>query len=427
MMGIWKASFVVLIGLLVLSGVLAACSGNTPSVPKLQDGGEGSPAESYPTITMMTRDVSLPGWPAFRAKVEEATGVTIKGTATPTNPDDIVARMTTLLSSGDPSVDILLVNDELITSFSRAGYLEPLEKDIMTPDTLRHYSEQYVKDMMTYKGSVYSVPSYLEVLAFWVNHKMLKEAGMETPKTKEEFLAFAKAVTKDGVYGYGGAWEKSYAFNEIGTFINLFGGDYYDWFNPRTQEALTFMFDLLHKEKVTPIFQLADIYDPMMQKFIDGKYGMLFMYTGAIPTFQKAGRYGPDQLDIVPMPTFATNDAYMASWHYILSKSSDKKEASKKVLAYLASKEGQLANSEMSGRLPARLDVINDPSYNGLGVEKVREYIKNGNLRGRPMVSQTMEYINAIGAIFQRYISEEMTLDEAAKQAKKETDRLVEK
>nr|WP_275983919.1 extracellular solute-binding protein [Paenibacillus hamazuiensis] len=373
----------------------------------------------------MTQDSAQAGWPAFRNKVRDATGVTLNVVATPSNPDDMVAKMTTLLSSGDNSVDIMHINDELITAFSRAGYLEPLEKEIMTPDVVKNYSQQYVKDMIMFKGSIFSVPSYLEVLAFWVNHEMLKQAGVDVPRTKDEFLAFAKAVTKNGVFGYGGAWEKSYVFNEIGTFVNLFGGDYYDWSNPKTQEALRFMHDLVHKEKVTPISQLADIYDPMLQKFIDGKYGMLFMYTGAIPTLQRAGKYGPDKLDIVPMPNFGTNDAFMASWHYVLNKSSGKKEAAGKVLAYLASKEGQLANSEMSGRLAARLDVIDDPGYKGLGVEKVRDYIKHSNLRGRPMVPQSMEYINGIGAIFQKYVSDEITLDEAVIKAKKETARLA--
>jgi multiple sugar transport system substrate-binding protein len=357
--------------------------------------------------------------------MEEATGVKIDVVVASTNSGDIVAKMTTILSSGDNTIDILNINDELITAFSRAGYLEPLEKDVMTPEVVKNFSEQYVKDMITFNDHIYSVPSFLEVLAFWVSHEKLKEAGMEIPKTKEEFLAFAKATTKGDEYGYGGAWEKSYVWNEIGTFINLFGGNYYDWSNPKTQEALIFMHDMATKEKVTPMSQLADTYEPLMQKFIDGKYGMLFMYTGAIPTFQKAGKYGNDKLDIVPMPNFGTNDAYIASWHYSLNKSSVKKEASKKVLAYIASTEGQMAHHEMSGRLPARLDVLNDSNFKGLGVEKVREYIRTSKLRGRTLVPQTMEYINSYGGIFQKYVSDEITLGEAVKQATMERDRLV--
>ncbi|GAB2539417.1 sugar ABC transporter substrate-binding protein [Gracilibacillus alcaliphilus] len=408
--------------------VLAGCVGVNNSDTEEPESNEESADVNVEgeTITWMTNDSSRPGWEDLEQQILDETGVEIDVVVTPTNPDDMVARMTTILSSGDTEVDIMHINDELITAFSRAGYLEPLENDVMTDDVMSNFAEQYMEDIPTYEGSIYSVPSYLEILAFWVNNELLSEAGMEAPTNKEEFLAYAHAVTDGDVYGYGGAWERSYVFNEIGTFINLFGGDYFDWENPKTQEALEFMYDLAHEEGVTPPSQLADIYDPMIQKFIDNKYGMLFMYTGAIPTFDEADSYGPDKLDIAPMPTFETNDAYMASWHHVINASSEKKPAAKKVLEYLASPEGQVAYYEMSGRLPARLDVLNDPEFSAPGLESVKEYIENSTLRGRPLVPQSMEFVSGIGSIFQQYISDDLTLEQTVEQAQAEIDRLAE-
>lgn len=419
-----RKTTLVLSGALSLS-LLAGCVGvNNNSSESGSSENDSQPVEGQ-EITLMTNDSTRPEWTQYEEQIEEATGVELNVIASPTNPDDMVAKMTTILSSGDQSVDLMHVNDELITAFSRAGYLAPLEEDVMTEGVVSNFAEQYMKDIPSYEGSIYSVPSYLEVLAFWVNNELLQQAGMEAPKTKEEFMAYAKAVTSGDTYGYGGAWEKSYVFNEIGTFINLFGGDYFDWTNPKTQEALKFMYDLAHTEKVTPVSQLADIYDPMIQKFIDGKYGMLFMYTGAIPTFEDAGKFSEDQLSIEPMPTFETNDAFVASWHYVLNGSSEKQKAAKAVLSYIASPEGQLAYSEMSGRLPAHLDLINDPDFEGKGVEEVREYIANGALRGRPLVPQSMEFVNAIGSLFQQYISNDLTLEEVVEKAQQEIDRLA--
>ncbi|WP_407270068.1 ABC transporter substrate-binding protein [Radiobacillus sp. PE A8.2] len=430
-------SFLLLMVVGFLFSLLIGCVGVNNSSSGEQDSnnnessGEnsnsGSESVEGETITWMTNDSSRPGWGELEEKILDATGVEIDVVVTPSNPDDMVAKMTTILSSGDTEIDMMHINDELMTAFSRAGYLEPLEDDVMTEDVISNFAEQYMNDIPTYEGSVYSVPSYLEILAFWVNHALLDEAGMEVPSNKEEFLEYARAVTDLGedVYGYGGAWERSYVFNEIGTFINLFGGDYFDWENPKTQEALQFLYDLAHEEEVTPLSQLADIYDPMIQKFIDNKYGMLFMYTGAIPTFDEAGAYGPEHLDIAPMPTFETNDAYIASWHHVINASSEKKEASKKVLEYLASPEGQIAYYEMSGRLPARLDVLNDPDFSAPGLESVQQYIEQSTLRGRPLVPQSMEFVSGIGSIFQNYISDEITLDETVEQAQEEIDRLT--
>ncbi|HUC91405.1 MAG TPA: extracellular solute-binding protein [Paenibacillus sp.] len=435
MTGIKKSLWTVLSIMLVAALALAGCGSNGSNAGSGKGAGTGTNSDGrnnaeepakQETITMMTTGWWTTAAPEeYGKKIEEATGVKVNFVLAPTNPDDMVAKKTTILSSGDDTVDILFTNDELITAFSRAGYLEPLQNDVMTPEVAGQFSEQYLKDIATYEGQIYSVPSFLEVLALWVNQELFNKAGLKPPTNQDEFLAAAKALTKDGVYGYGGSWEKSYVFNEIGTFINLFGGDYFDWTNPKTQQALQFLYDMANKDKVTPLAQLADIYDPMIQKFIDGKYGMIYMYSGAIPTFEKAGKFGPGKLEMVPIPTFETDDMFMASWHYVLSKASKKKEASKKVLQYLASKEGQLAYSELSSRLPARLDIINDPNFKGVGVDYIRGYIANSTLRGRPLVPQTMEFVNGIGSIFQKYVSDENDLSKTVELAQKEIERLA--
>lgn len=68
------------------------------------------------------------------------------------------------------------------------------------------------------------------------------------------------------VYGYGGAWDQSYVYNELSEFVNLFGGDYYDWENKNTREALSFLHDLTANGEV-PISQITDRYEQIEQKF----------------------------------------------------------------------------------------------------------------------------------------------------------------
>ena len=51
-------------------------------------------------------------------------------------------------------------------------------------------------------------------------------------------MKYMKAVSKDGRFGYGGSWEKTYAFNELAQFVNMFGGDYFDWTKEENKEAV---------------------------------------------------------------------------------------------------------------------------------------------------------------------------------------------
>ena len=159
----------------------------------------------------------------------------------------------TILSSGDDTVDILSVDQEMILSLSGTNYLEPLN-DVLTPEIKAVYPESFI-EMSDGKG----VPMFMEIFCFWLNSKYVKEAGMESVKTSEEFTKFLKAVSKDGVYGYGGGWEQTYVWNDIGEFVNLFGGDMYDWSNENTQAAVKFMKEMVD-QGYTPLSQLADQY-----------------------------------------------------------------------------------------------------------------------------------------------------------------------
>lgn len=50
-------------------------------------------------------------------------------------------------------------------------------------------------------GSCYSLPLYSHAQVMWYRKDLLKEAGLEVPKTWKEFAEAAEALTKNGVYG----------------------------------------------------------------------------------------------------------------------------------------------------------------------------------------------------------------------------------
>lgn len=384
-------------------------------------------AKKSEKITLMTMDTTFnDGFQKYIEKAEKATGIEIETVACPTNTDDRQAKITTILSSKDKSVDVITINDEMISAFKNTGFLEPLQNTVMTKEVRDQFPQDYLKDMVQVGDNIYSVPMYMEILAFWVDQSKVKSLGLDQIKTKGDFEKYVNAYSKDGKYGYGGAWEKTYVFNEIGTFVNLFGGDYYDWTNPKTKEAVKFMYDMAKNGK-TPIAQLADQYDPMMQKFFDDDYSSIFMYTGAMKNFVNSGRYGENGITLAPMPTFEKNSAYIACWNYVLNSASENKDAAIKFLNYAASPQGEKDYYEMTSRLPARSDVINDSSFNIEGLSTIKGYLQNTALRGRPMAPQAMEFISSMGSLFQRYVSDEISLDEFCEKAQGEVDKYTKK
>lgn len=336
---------------------------------------------------------------------EEATGLEIEVIAMPTNTDDRTAKVMTILSSGDDSVDVLSVDQEMILSLRETNYLESLD-DVLTEEVRAAYPESFI-EMSKGKG----VPMFMEIFSFWLNSKYVKEAGMESVQTKDEFVKFLETVSKDGVYGYGGGWEQTYVWNDIGEFVNLFDGDLFDWSNENTQAAVKFLKEMVDKE-YTPISQLADQYTELNQRIMDGTSASMLNYSSFMPTYDAAGRYGEDDIYIAPMLNLGREETYANGWQYVLNSASQNKDAAKVFLNWAASLEGQEAYGEIFSRLPARTDVVDDPEFSVPGLEQLKSYLTDTNLVPRPLPTNSMEYINEVGALFQKYVSDELEFDE---------------
>jgi len=426
-----KTTSFVLATITAFAVLLSACSSSGSDKDATATGAaSSSPASSSKSksegkdeITLYTIQSTKPGFQEWLKEAEEKSGVKINWVAAPTDSDTRQQKVSTILSSGDSSVDILEVNDEMATSFKNANWLEPLQDTVLTAEVYSQLPKGYMEDMLTSsKGDVIGVPSYSGYLGLWVDQKKLDEAGMTSIENEEDFVKFLKATTKDGQYGYGGSWEKTYVFNEIATFVNLFGGDYFDWSNEGSRKAVQFMYDMANTWKVTPVDQIADKYEQMNQKFIDGKYGMVFMW-GTGTDYQQAGRYGKDQIHMINMPQFAKRSIFTDSWSFVLNSSSKNKEAATKFLKYAASVDGELSGWKYFGKYPARADAAANEAVSGDIKEVYTQIQQTSEVRGRPMLPQTMEFISEMGTLFQNYIQDKITLDEFCAKAQEAVER----
>lgn len=385
---------------------LTACSS--------QDIQEKATEESDHSITIMTTDLNEAGnVNDYIEAAERATGLTINLVACPGNGNGDIrqSRILSLLYAKDPSVDVITVNDEMMSSLlGGSNCLEPLN-DVMTDDIVNEFPADYLKSMSIKDGNIYSVPYFTDILCFWVNKKYLSEAGLKSISNKQDFVKFINGHYGNGVYGYGGAWEKTYVYNEIGLFINMFGGDIYNWSNPKTREAVTFMHSLINNGE-TPLDIMADQYDQMVQKFINGKYGCIFVYSGELTNFVALDIYNDNQITIEPLPDFGQNTTYIACWNYVLNSASQHKEDAKIFLQYAASREGQVNYAKAMKKIPTREDARQEVANDVVGFKDVNDYMSHTRLLARPISSDSLQVIEAEGQLFQKYIFNEYTLDE---------------
>ncbi len=368
-------------------------------------------------LTLYTINSTDSDFPTWLENVESATGLKINAVAAPTDSDTRQQKITTVLSTGDSSIDVLEINDEMSASFKNTGWLEGLNDTVMTEDIRGEFPQGYLADMITDKnGQIIGVPGYSGYLAFWVNQEIMNKVGITSIETQDDFMKYMKACKAAGIYGYGGSWEKTYSFNEIAQFVNMFGGDYLDWTNPNNKKAIQFLHDLV-KDGYTPVDQIADKYDQMNPKFIDGKYGCLFMW-GLGSDYEKGNMLGADKIHMSMVPSFnGQKYIFTDSWSYVINAASKHKDAAIKFLKYMASEEGMKANYECFDRYPARKDVAEKVVPDSDPAKKMYSQYAECNVKGRPMLPQTMEFISAMGTIFQQCMQDQITVDDFCTQA----------
>ncbi len=417
-----KALFILLTALLV--PVLAFAGGSKEAEEIIEDDG----SETL-ELVLMTKDSTASGFQDWIKTVEEACNLKITVIATPTNSNDRQAKVTTVLSTEDQSVDIITVNDEMYTAFKNTGWLEPIN-DVMNADVIKEYPQEYLKDMViTEDGTVYSVPMYFSALGWFVNTDIMKECGIESIDTYEDFLALLKASTVGDVIGYADAWDVNYVFNSLGSFINLYGGNYYDWSDEKTQEGLHALISLL-KDGYTSKAQMADQYEQVYQNLVSGKRAVGLLYTTQFAKFLKAGMYSPEGPIKMVLPPVVDEEtgrvAYCSSWHYVLNAASTRKAAAKRFLNYAASRQGQLDYTKTFKTFPAYMSLLSSSELDGLtGINEMREYVDKVTLRGRPIVAEAMEYISEIGNLFHRLILDEISESEFCTLAQESTDKFI--
>jgi len=375
----------------------------------------------------MTKDSTNGAFQNWLKTAEAACNLKISVIATPTNSNDRQAKITTVLSTGDKTVDLITVNDEMYTAFKNTGWLEKLN-GVMTPELVKEYPEAYMKDMViTNEGNIYSVPMYFSALGWFVNTDIMKECGLQSVSTWDDFQKLVKKATNADRFGYGDAWDPTYVFNTLGSFINLYGGNYYDWTNPKTQQGLHALIQLL-RDGYTTTGQMADQYDQLYQGMASGKRAICLLYTGQIAKFKKNGLYAPDgPITMITPPVVDPAigaSAYCSSWHYVLNAASPNKKAAMRFLKYAASKQGQLDYTKAFGTYPAYLSLLDSSELDNLaGIDQMRAYVHKVTLRGRPIAPEAMEYISEIGNLFHKLVLNQIDEASFCKQAQESTNK----
>lgn len=276
-----------------------------------------------------------------------------------TIPSKYADTMITKLAAGEIP-DVMMLAMDQVPRYALKGMLLPL--DDLASQEYKDSLYPVVTEALTVNGVLYAAARDITPKVMYLNTKMFEDAGIEIPSddwTMEEFVDIAKQLTKgsgaDAQWGY---YWKNYT-DQTFAMIAAFGGKLYTEdgkasvlsTDPKTQEAVQFMYDLCNTYKVCPTAtQAAQFGDHEFSSFMANKVAM---QVGALSTASILGENGT-AYTALPMPSVngvSQTSSFVNTW--VIPKTAKNPELSWRVVEFLSGKEGQQIALDMNYGLPA--------------------------------------------------------------------------
>jgi multiple sugar transport system substrate-binding protein len=201
--------------------VLAACAAPPVAQPTPQQPAAQQPAKKFAGITVNAITFSGPqiAEPMQRRGKEfsELTGATINVVTVPFA--DLYQKILNDFATGTNSYDVIVFAPQWMVDYIEPGYLEDLT-DRVKADPALQWDDigLFFRDFSsTYNGRIYTIPLDGDFQMVYYRTDIAKELGLQPPKTWDDYLAFAKAVsekkltTDDGKPVYGSCIAKKKA------------------------------------------------------------------------------------------------------------------------------------------------------------------------------------------------------------------------
>jgi len=139
--------------------------------------------------------------------------------------------VTIAMSSKASTFDIVYVIDSSVASYSRNGWLRPLDDlwaKYKNEFNLGDLSEAAMK-MCTYNGRIYALPGTVNVMMLYYRKDLLDAAGKPLPKTVAEYQALAKSLNSPARAGSISCLKPTdAALNEAHWYMNTIGQGWFD-------------------------------------------------------------------------------------------------------------------------------------------------------------------------------------------------------
>jgi multiple sugar transport system substrate-binding protein len=230
--------------------------------------------------------------------------------------------------------------------------LEPLDPMIASWPGRTDIADNIWKINRGSDGKQYYLPLQYVVLYLYYRPDLFAKAGLQPPKTFDEFQNAAKALTRDDIYGFGMRGGAG-GFDHWGPFV-LGGGASFEKGGMVTEAALAanrWFVGLGTQHKVFPPSAPTDSFRQIVDAFKAGRTAMTIHHIGSANEI--VGVLG-DNVSAVPVPRSPSGKGwtYFGDESNAVFASSKAKEAAFRWCAFLSTAENNITLNRFTGQLP---------------------------------------------------------------------------
>ena len=364
-------------------------------------------------------------WEELLQDFERQAGIRVELMRQPSDTDQRRQGLVIALNAGKPDPDVFLMDVGWLGLFVASDWLAPLEDDVEAAP----FFQRVIKMVDRHQGQLMALPVYLDAGILYYRRDLLKRFQLPGPPgTWNELLSQAltvqNAMRKANPRFYGFVWQGAQYEGLICNFMEFSGsrggfirqGDGLRLDAVANRKALAFMRDLIWQHRISP----PSTYTEMKEEEV-----RLYFQTGnalfernwpyAWSLHQNPASKVKNHIGMAPLPAPSNGErvSTLGGWHIGLSRFSDRKLQSLRLIRFMTSYDTQKKIMSRMGWNPGREDLYDDPDVLSRAphCRELKEVFQNAH--PRPL----LPYYTQISAIAQRHINSVLANRKSAEQA----------
>jgi ABC-type glycerol-3-phosphate transport system substrate-binding protein len=360
------------------------------------------------------------------AEFTAATGVEVEFNAIP--HDSIRQQFVQDALSGAGGFDVYIADQVWLPEFYEKGFIADISGSLTDAD--RSDFSKTALETVTYKGAVVALPIMVHNCAMYYRTDLLDAAGLSgVPTSWDEYRQYAKATTKDGVWGTMILSKQGIeAATRLNSFYQQAGSDIVDAAGNATidtdagRAALEFMTEVVFTDKAAPegVLELPD----MQGAWLEGKLALapVWPYLYSLSKEPLGDRFA-----IGTAPGLKKPGGTVYSWGFAAATGSKNPEAAAEWVKWSTSTD-QLYNfgKEWLNPVPraSAIDKIKaDTSIADSDKAAIEAFAASAAAgTSMPMIPQYSQLLDILGIMQSGVMSKAMSIDDALKDGQARAD-----